>query len=72
MVGTGKRLVEACPEINFQRLRERVASGREYACETTIKVKRRSVTLAMPAMATKGSGHGTWGRQRGVPSSVYG
>jgi class 3 adenylate cyclase len=47
MVGTGKRLDDICPEINFERLLERVASGREYAFETTIKVKRRSVTLAM-------------------------
>ncbi len=47
MVGTGKKLEEICPEINFERLLERVASGRIYAFETTIKVKRRSVTLAM-------------------------
>lgn len=47
MVGVGKTLDEICPDINFARLEERIASGKDYSCETTIKVKRRSVTLAM-------------------------
>lgn len=47
MVGVGKALDEICPDINFARLEERIASGQDYSCETTIKVRRRSVTLAM-------------------------
>ncbi|MBE9554014.1 MAG: adenylate/guanylate cyclase domain-containing protein, partial [Proteobacteria bacterium] len=47
MVGAGKRLDDICPDIDFGRLEERLASGRDFKCETTIKVKRRSITLAM-------------------------
>ena len=47
VVGTGTRLDEVCPDINFGRLEERISSGRDFTSEATIKVKRRSVTLAM-------------------------
>jgi class 3 adenylate cyclase len=47
MVGAGKRLDDICPDIDFERLEERLANDRDFKCESTIKVKRRSVTLAM-------------------------
>lgn len=47
VAGAGKRLDEICPDIDFGRLEERISSGRDFTCETTVKVKRRSVTLAM-------------------------
>jgi len=47
MVGAGKRLDEICADVDFGRLEERLASGRPFTCEATIKVKRRSITLAM-------------------------
>lgn len=46
-LGVGKRLDEVCPDIDFTRLEERLAKGRDFKCETTIKVGRRSVTLGM-------------------------
>jgi class 3 adenylate cyclase len=46
-VGVGKNLDELCPDINFARLEERIDAGGEFACETTIKIRRRSVSLAM-------------------------
>jgi adenylate cyclase len=47
MVGTGKRLDEVCPELDYERLEKRLAGGRDYTAEMTIKVGRRAVTLAM-------------------------
>jgi len=47
VVGTGTRLDDICPEINFGRLEDRISSGSDFTCEATIKVKRRSITLAM-------------------------
>jgi class 3 adenylate cyclase len=47
VVGSGKRLDDICPDINYERLEKRVAGGREFTTEQTIKVGRRAVTLAM-------------------------
>ncbi|MEN8195523.1 MAG: adenylate/guanylate cyclase domain-containing protein [Pseudomonadota bacterium] len=47
VVGAGRQLDDICPDIDFGRLEERLASGREFKCEIAVKVKRRAVTLAM-------------------------
>lgn len=47
VAATGKRLDEILPDINYERMEERLADGREFKCETAVKAKRRSVSLAM-------------------------
>jgi class 3 adenylate cyclase len=45
--GIGKRLDEIVPDIDYERMEKRLADGREFKCETSVKVGRRSVTLAL-------------------------
>ncbi len=47
MAGAGQALDEAFPDIDYSALGEKIDAGKTYACEVTIKVKRRSVTLAL-------------------------
>ena len=47
LAGVGKPVTEAFPDIDYDRLESRLANNRAYTCETTIKVKRRSISLAM-------------------------
>ena len=43
----GHPLDEAFPEVDYSALAEKIEAGEIYVCEVTIKVKRRSVTLAL-------------------------
>ena len=47
MAGVGQSLDEAFPEIDYTAFGEKIDAGETYSCEVTIKVKRRSVTLAL-------------------------
>jgi len=44
---TAKRLEDICPDIDVARMEERLATGRPYTTEATVKVKRRTITLAL-------------------------
>jgi len=43
----GRKLDDILPDIAYPALEEKIAKDESYACEVTIKVKRRSVTLAL-------------------------
>lgn len=47
MAGIGQSLDEALPDIDYNALSAKIDAGEIYTSETTIKVKRRSVTLAL-------------------------
>lgn len=46
-LGTGRKLDELCPDIDYERMEERLSRGREFTAEVSIKASRRAVTLAM-------------------------
>lgn len=43
----GRPLDEAFPDVDYKALDGKIGAGEEFVCEATIKVKRRSVTLAL-------------------------
>ncbi|MDD9907581.1 MAG: hypothetical protein OXT06_28735, partial [Rhodospirillaceae bacterium] len=43
----GQTLDTALPDIDYAALSEKIAAGETFSCETTFKVRRRSVTLAL-------------------------
>ena len=45
--GVGRTLEEFFPDIDYDRLQKRISADRSYSIETEIKIKRRTVTLAV-------------------------
>ena len=46
-VGVGRKLGDIVPDIDFERMKEKLDDGQPYNCEVNIKVKRRSIALAL-------------------------
>ena len=45
--GVGRKLEDVFPSVDVDRMRERIEGGRAYVAESEIKLKRRSITLAL-------------------------